>query len=273
MLFGIPESKNPNLLLLGIRWDGSSSYRKGARDGPKAIREATSSELYNSYTENLVNLAERWRYRDLGDVEGKSFAEVLERVRKLVGENYSGERFLFLGGDHSITYATFRALREASGKEFGLIYFDAHPDLYPHYEGDPYSHACPVRRLVEEGWVRGENVVQVGIRAPTPEQLDFAEREGILIYSASEVWKGAEVEVPFERAYLSFDLDVLDPAFAPGVGNPEPGGLSTRELIELIKSIDAEVVAFDVVELNPRYDVSNVTAFAAAKIIREVLGR
>lgn len=77
--------QNPNLLLLGIRWDGSSSYRKGARDGPKAIREATSSELYNSYTENLVNLAERWRYRDLGDVEGKSFAEVLERVRKLVG--------------------------------------------------------------------------------------------------------------------------------------------------------------------------------------------
>ncbi len=84
---------------------------------------------------------------------------------------------------------------------------------------------------------------------------------------------GAEVEVPFERAYLSFDLDVLDPAFAPGVGNPEPGGLSTRELIELIKSIDAEVVAFDVVELNPHYDVSNVTAFSAAKIIREVLGR
>ena len=273
MLFGIPKAENPNLYVVGVPWDRSSSYRRGASLGPEAIRKATSGELYNSFTENLVNLAEHWRYGDLGDVTAESYPELVKKVEKTVARHYNGELFLFLGGDHSITYATVRAVKRASGKGFGLLYFDAHPDLYPEYNGDPYSHACPVRRIVEEGLVKGENVVQIGIRAPTREQLKFAEEHGITIVSAADVWRGKEIEVPFGRAYLSFDMDVLDPAFAPGVGNPEPAGLSTRELVEIIKALDVEIIAFDVVELNPKYDLAGITAFAAAKIIREVLGR
>ncbi|ACS90123.1 MULTISPECIES: agmatinase [Thermococcus] len=273
MLFGIPPSEKPNLYILGIPWDNSSSYRRGCDKGPEAIREATSEELYNSFNESLVNLAEHWRYKDLGDVKVENFEELVERVDDLVKRHYTGELFLFLGGDHSITYATFRALKKVSQEEFGLIYFDAHPDLYPEYEGDKYSHACTVRRLVEEDLVKGKDVVQIGVRAPTKQQIEFAEEHGIKIISASEIYRCQKVDVPFKKAYLSFDMDVLDPAFAPGVGNPESGGLTTRELVEVIKSIKTEVVAFDVVELNPSYDYKGITAFAAAKIVREILGK
>ncbi|MCD6559578.1 MAG: agmatinase [Palaeococcus sp.] len=273
MLFGIPQSEKPNLYLLGIPWDASSSFRRGSAEGPNAIREATSSKLYNSFNEGLTNLAEHWRYKDLGDIKADSFEELVERVNSTVKAYYKGELFLFLGGDHSITYATFKAIKEAFKERFGLIYFDAHPDLYPKYEGDMYSHACTVRRLVEEGLVEGENVVQIGVRAPTKEQIEFAREHGIKIISASEIYRSPKIEIPFGRAYLSFDMDVLDPAFAPGVGNPEPGGLSTRELVEVVKNLNVKVMAFDIVELNPGYDYKGISAFAAAKIIREVLGK
>ncbi len=271
MMFGIPRSEEPNLYLLGIAWDGSSSYRRGAAQGPAAIREATSSKLYNSYTEDLVNLADAWSYMDLGDIAGRTFDEVVGKVERVVGERYRGELFLFLGGDHSITYAAFRALRRVAGR-MGLIYFDAHPDLYPSYDGDPYSHACTLRRLVEEGLVRGEDVVIVGVRAPTPEQARFAEEHGISIIDVVEARRNPGINVSASPVYLSFDLDVLDPAYAPGVGNPEPGGLSTRELIDTVRSLNVEVAGFDVVELVPSHDPSGVTALAAAKIVREVLG-
>lgn len=155
MLFGIPSSKKPNLYILEIPWDNSSSFRRGCAEGPRAIREATSEELYNSFNEDLVNLAEHWSYKDLGDIRVDTFEELVEKVNTIVREHYNGELFLFLGGDHSITYATFKAIKEASGDDFGLIYFDAHPDMYPEYEGDKYSHACTVRRLIEEGQVKG----------------------------------------------------------------------------------------------------------------------
>ena len=271
MMFGIPRSERPNLYILGIAWDGSSTYRRGAAQGPRAVREATSSKLYNSYTEDLVNLAEAWSYMDLGDMAGRSFSEIVGRVEETVKARYRGELFLFLGGDHSITYAAFRALRRVAGR-MGLIYFDAHPDLYPSYEGDPYSHACTLRRLVEEGLVRGEDVVLVGVRAPTPEQVAFAEEHGIRVIDVSEARRNPDVSAPGSTVYLSFDLDVLDPAHAPGVGNPEPGGLSTRELVDIIKSLDVMIAGFDVVELTPNHDPSGITALAAAKIIRETLG-
>ncbi|WP_087038054.1 agmatinase [Thermococcus litoralis] len=273
MLFGIPSSKKPNLYILGIPWDNSSSFRRGCAEGPRAIREATSEELYNSFNEDLVNLAEHWSYKDLGDIKADTFEELVEKVNAIVRKHYNGELFLFLGGDHSITYATFKAIKEASNEDFGLIYFDAHPDMYPEYDGDEYSHACTVRRLIEEGWVKGENVVQIGVRAPTREQVEFAKEHGVKIISASGIYRSPVIQVPFEKAYLSFDMDVLDPAFAPGVGNPEPGGLSTRELVEVIKSLNVEIIAFDIVELNPKYDYKGISAFAAAKIIREVLGK
>lgn len=272
MLFGIPQGENANLLILGISWDVSSSYRRGAAEAPSYIRKATSEALYNSFTENLVNLSEIWRYRDLGDLTPSSFKELKNEVLHVVRENFENQVFLFLGGDHSITYATVKAIREVTGKKFGLVYFDAHPDLYAEYDGDLYSHACPVRRIVEDGLIPGDWVLQIGIRAPTPQQIEFADEHGITIIPAREIHRLSEVDVPFDTAYFSFDMDVLDPAFAPGVGNPEPGGLSVRELIDSIHTLSTKILAFDIVELNPRYDVSGITGFAAAKIIREMLG-
>ena len=269
MLFGIPQSEDANLYVLGIKWDLSSSYRRGSRDAPEAIREATSSLLYNSFSEELKNLKDLWKYRDLGDIEAFSYPEIMKEVEKIVDISDEG-LFLFLGGDHSITYATLRAIAKHH-KNFGLIYFDAHPDMYKSYDGDIYSHACPVRRIVENGIVKGENIIQIGIRAATKEQMEFAEENGIEIITSSEIFKEKEIEIPFEWAYLSFDMDVLDPAYAPGVGNPEPGGLTTRELVEIIKNLNVGVISFDIVELNPHYDYKGITAFAAAKIIREVL--
>jgi len=214
-----------------------------------------------------VNLAEAWSYLDLGDIEGKSFEDIVSSVEGRISSIYRGQKFLFLGGDHSITYATFRGLRKASGQEFGLVYFDAHPDCYEIYDGNPYSHACTVRRLVEEGYVK--DVVMIGIRAATRQQMEFAREKGMKIFSVDEI---DEID-SMGRAYISFDIDVLDPAFAPGSSNPEPGGLSTRELIRLIKKLDLDLIAFDIVEVNPEFDHSGITCFAAAKIIREVLGK
>ena len=215
----------------------------------------------------MVNLAEAWSYLDLGDIEGKSFEDIVSSVEGRISSIYRGQKFLFLGGDHSITYATFRGLRKASGQEFGLVYFDAHPDCYEIYDGNPYSHACTVRRLVEEGYVK--DVVMIGIRAATRQQMEFAREKGMKIFSVDEI---DEID-SMGGAYISFDIDVLDPAFAPGSSNPEPGGLSTRELIRLIKKLDLDLIAFDIVEVNPEFDHSGITCFAAAKIIREVLGK
>ncbi|AIF69024.1 hypothetical protein PAP_03020 [Palaeococcus pacificus DY20341] len=274
LFFGIPQSEDPNLYVLGIPWDASSSFRRGAREGPKTIRASTTGLLYNSFSESLIDLSKLWRYKDLGDVEteGRTFMDVYEDVRKTVKENYKREAlFLFLGGDHSITYHSVRAIKEASNEDFGLIYFDAHPDLYNAYDGSKYSHACVVRRLVEEGVVDPKNVIQIGIRAPTKEQIEFAEENGIKIISAGELYKSPNVKIKLKRAYLSFDMDVLDPAYCPGVGNPEPGGLSTRKLLEVVYQINTKIIGFDIVELAPQYDYNGISGFVAAKIIREVL--
>ena len=272
LFFGIPKSDKPNLYVLGIAWDGSSSFRRGSKEAPRVIREATTDELYNSFTEDLIDLKEVWRYKDLGDVHGNSFNDIVDKVSELLSKYYRGEVFLFLGGDHSITYATIKALRRVSNDNFGLIYFDAHPDLYFQYGGDKYSHACTVRRLVEGGLIKSDEVIEIGIRAPTKEQVEFAKKTGIRMISTSEIRLNPYIKPSFTKAYISIDLDVLDPAFAPGVGNPEPGGLSIRELIDVIKSLKLEVIAFDIVEFIPMYDYKGITAFAASKIIREVLG-
>ena len=271
MLFGILESEDPELTILGIKWDKSSSYRYGSREAPDAIRKATTSLLYNSFGENLNDLKSFWSYRDLGNIEPESYDSLQKSVEEKVKNNYNGGIFLFLGGDHSITYTTVKAIKNVRDEEFGLIYFDAHPDLYEDYEGNRYSHACPVRRIVEDELVSGENIIQIGIRAATREQIDFAKKERIKIITASQVFKREIIHVPFTNAYISFDMDVLDPAFAPGVGNPEPGGLSTRELVEIINALDVKLISFDIVEVNPHYDHSDITSFAAAKLIKEVL--
>ncbi len=273
--FGLPESTDGNFRVLGIPWDESSSYRKGSKEAPYKIRTATDAYLYESITEDLTELGKYLSYEDLGDLEvdDLEFEELIEMINSVIEEDYRQEAiYLFLGGDHSITYPIVKALKGQVEDDFGIIDFDAHPDLYDSLNGNEYSHGCPFRRIIDEGLVEPENIVQIGLRASTIEHVKYAEEKGINIIGADELDKIRELNLGFDKAYISFDMDVLDPAFAPGVGNPEPGGISTRELIDIVKDLDVQVEAFDIVEFNPERDSSDITAYAAAKIIKEVLG-
>jgi agmatinase len=283
-LFFGAETKNKdeaNALVLGLCWDKSSSFRMGSAKAPKAIREYTSSKIYNSYTENNVNIKDYWKIYDLGDVTPKSFSEVFQRVKQVVNENAYSKLYIFLGGDHSITYATLKALKEALKGSWGLIYFDAHPDLYESYNGNPYSHACTTRRIVEDGIVNPQCIIQIGIRAPTAEQTVYAKKANIKIVSTSEIYKNpkkipsltAKVLNNIENIYVSLDVDVLDPAFAPGVGNPESGGITPRNLIDIIHDLkELNIRALDVVEANPDFDHMGITFCSTSKVLREFLG-
>ena len=177
-------------------------------------------------------------------------------------------RVLSLGGDHAVTYPIMRAYA-AKYPDLTIVQFDAHPDLYESLDGNRYSHACPFARIMEDGLVK--RLVQVGIRTLNQHQREQAERYGVEII---EAWDIADLALTFDGpVYISLDLDVLDPAFAPGVSHHEPGGLSSRELLNLIKTLDAQIVGADVVELNPHRDLVNMTAMIAAKCTKELLAR
>ena len=181
----------------------------------------------------------------------------------------SGVTPIILGGDHSITMPCFEAAL-AHYPTLKLLYFDAHPDFYPDYDGDPFSHACTTYHILNLDDMTGDRITQVGIRASTPAQQTFAQQSGIQTVHAWEV--DGFVYESDDPVYLSFDIDVLDPAHAPGCGNPVPGGISTRQAFSLIQSIQAPIVAMDVVEVNPLLDPQGITALAAARVVVECLG-
>jgi agmatinase len=268
-----------NAFVLGLCWDKSSSYRKGSAKAPKAIREYTSSKIYNPYTESNVNLRDYWKIYDLGDVAPSFLLEAFQIVKGAVSGSANSKLYIFLGGDHSITYATIKALKEVLNGSWGLIYFDAHPDLYESYEGNLYSHACTTRRIVEEGIINPQRIVQIGIRASTAEQTAYAKHLKIKIVTTSEVYNKAEKIYSLiaealdkvDNVYVSFD--VLDPAFAPGVGNPEGGGITLRNLIDLIHNLEGlNIRALDVVEANPDHDCMGITFYSISKFLKEFLG-
>ncbi len=278
-----------NLAVVGIPWDISSSYRLGSAKAPAKIRAATTGDLYNPYTEQGINIQGKWKIFDCGDIKisTKIELEVKEQVLKTIQPLPGNiKNFLFLGGDHLSTYFSVCALTKLtafSDKKIGIIYLDSHPDLYNDYKGNPYSHACVLRRILDESPINPDNIFQLGIRAATPDQLEFIENSGISMISTDVILRKGikyvvnEVNENFKDSvdlvYLSIDLDVLDPAFVPGVGNPEPGGLSTAQLIQIIKNINTlPIFSFDIVELNPTYDSTQISAFTAAKIIKETLG-
>jgi agmatinase len=258
----------PQFILLGAPYDGSSSFRPGARLAPAQIREM--AESLNACTERGLDLS-GLPATDDGDLalgtDRKAAPAQIESATSRVLEE--GAVPLLLGGDHFVTVPAFRAaLRKYPGLK--LLYLDAHPDLYPDYEGDPLSHACVVSRILELEGMSGERITQVGIRAPTSQQLQAAQEAGIRVVPAWELPQfHYEEEGP---VYLSLDIDVLDPAYAPGCGNPVPGGPSTRELLTLLQGIKCEIVALDVAEVNPLVDPSGITALAAARIVIELVG-
>jgi len=180
-----------------------------------------------------------------------------------------GYRWLTLGGDHSITYPILNAYAKHYSS-IQILHIDAHGDLYDEFDGDRYSHACPFARIMEEGLA--DRLFQVGIRALNAHQREQAERFGVEIMGMKDL--DLDQLPTFEGGvYISMDMDALDPAFAPGVSHQEAGGLTSREVIRIIQSVEAPVIGADIVEYNPTRDVSNITAALAAKLTKEILSK
>ena len=264
-----PADRRGKIAIIGFPTDENSSYCRGAAEAPPLIRSALFCEASNLWSENGTNLGEGGVIIDAGDAvpaEGKdAFSEIEAAVRSLLGRNL---RPIALGGDHAITYPVIRAI---AGKYNGLtlLDFDAHPDLYDEFEGSRRSHACPFARIMEDRLAR--RLVQVGIRTMNGHQRRQAERFGVEVIEMRN-WGDVlpELQSPI---YVSFDLDALDPAFAPGVAHREPGGLSVRQALSAIQSLEVELVGADIVEFNPRLDTSNVTAVVCAKLIKEIASK
>ena len=259
--------------LLGVPYDASSSFKRGAADGPGEIRKALHSSASNSWSENGVEVVTPDRLEDVGDLQlgpeddpADARRRIEEAVRELVT---SRRRLITLGGDHSITYPILKGIGPTKGG-LTIVQIDAHGDLYSEFQGDPYSHACPFTRIMEEGLA--QRLVQVGVRTMNGEQLANAKRLGVetidMIKWTASTWPEVQGAV-----YLSIDLDGIDPAFAPGVSHREPGGLSVREVIGVIQRLGGWIVGADVVELNPHEDPTGVTAGVAAKLVKEVAAR
>ena len=257
--------------LIGLPYDASSSYQRGPAEAPRAIREALWSPSANTWTELGVDIGVEGIITDAGDLElgGSSPADARRAIERGIARLLAiGARPVSLGGDHSVTYPVLRAVRPHA-PSLTILHIDAHPDLYEDFDGDRYSHACPFARIMEDGLA--DRLVQVGIRTASGHQRDQARRFGVEVIEMRAVRDDLRLPVS-TPLYVSIDIDVLDPAFAPGVSHREPGGLSVRQLLSLLQSLDAPIVAADVVELNPRADPTGVSATVAAKVLRELLG-
>jgi agmatinase len=256
--------------LLGIPYDASSSYLRGAAEAPARIRQALVCASSNLSAEDGTDLGADGRWGDAGDAALSNDRSGYWAVEPACAAILTGEhRLLALGGDHAITYPVVRA-HAACHPRLAVLHIDAHPDLYDAFDGDRYSHGSPFARICEERLAA--RMVQVGIRAATPEQRAQAQRFGVETIEMRQLPLSGSLKFS-DPIYLSIDLDGLDPAFAPGVSHPEPGGLGVRDLLGLIQTVEGRVIGADIVELNPARDPQGITAMVAAKIVKELIAR
>ncbi len=260
--------------LLGIPFDANSSFLRGPSHAPAKIREALHCDASNSWSESGVDISAPAAYTDAGDLQlhdsklkvAQDFAMIDEAIEKLLA---NGAQPVSLGGDHSITYPILKAFSRHH-PSLTIAHFDAHPDLYDQFEGDRLSHACPFARIMEEHLAK--RLIQIGIRTLTKHQREQAEKFGVEILQMSRLPACDQLKIQ-GPVYVSFDLDVLDPAFAPGISHREPGGMTVREAIAHLHAIEGTIVGADLVEYNPEQDVAGLTATVAAKILKEILGK
>ena len=272
-----------DVALLGIPFDSGVSYRPGARFGPAAVR--AGSKLLRPYNPALD--VQPWagqQVADAGDLAvnpfdiGEAIGQIEAGASVALG---SAARLIALGGDHTVALPLLRATAARHGP-VALIHFDAHLDTWDTYFGAPYTHGTPFRRAVEEGLLALDSSAHVGVRGPLYSSADLIEDAGLgfATVSTAEVARhGVDQAVDRirERAgsrpvYLSVDIDVLDPAHAPGTGTPEPGGLTSRELQFILRGLDGlRLAGADVVEVSPPYDHAELTALAAANVAYEML--
>ena len=258
------DDTEPAAKLFGIPFDSTHSYKPGCRFGPDVIRDAFNNiEIF--MPEFGVDL-EQVNIQDLGNLEHTVVAQnMIDMVSKTTSElKDSSNQLIILGGEHSLTYGSYMSYP----KDTGYVVFDAHYDLRDEYAGTKLSHAAYLRRIIEE---RGsENIIHVGARAYVKEELEFLTEHNVKTISDFDIRMGngpkllQNMTEKFENLYVSIDLDVLDPAFAPGVGNPEAIGITSRELYDMIVSLqDKKIKAADIVELNPTFDNGSTASLAA----------
>ena len=263
---------SPRVALLGVCYDGSSSYLRGAAGAPPVIREALWSEAGNPWTELGIDLSTA-ALDDEGDLvpaEDEDPAQVRDLIEAAVRQiAESGRRPLVLGGDHSITYPVLRGFRP-SYPRLSVLHFDAHGDLWDEFESDRYSHACPFARIMEEGLA--DRLLQVGIRTMTGHQREQVRRFGVEVIEMKDWVDGKKLEFS-TPVYVSFDLDVIEPGLAPGISHREPGGFSVRQALAVVQSLRAPVVGADFVEFNPAVDDTGVTAAVSGKLVKELAAR
>jgi len=253
--------------LIGLPTDIHSSFLRGPALAPDLIRSALSSDHGNMATESGAELGLDFALDDLGNLQLEESAGDFDRIRKAASAAANaGAAPLFLGGDHMVTNPIVAGLAEVHGP-VNILHFDAHPDLYDDFEGDPLSHASPFARIMERG--HATRVVQVGIRTLNAHCRQQAKRFGVEIVEMRS-FAADEVAIPDAPLYVSIDLDALDPAFAPGVSHHEPGGLSVRDILSVLHRIDGPIVGADVVEYNPTRDINGITAVVAAKFVKEL---
>ncbi|MEX6634629.1 agmatinase [Hyphococcus lacteus] len=254
--------------LIGLPWDSSSSYARGPSHGPAIIRTLLFSDASSPYSLSGINANDAitgFDFADLPKSGAEARAAISDRIRAVTT---AGKKPLSLGGDHSVTFPILKTLSETHGP-LNILHIDAHTDLYDTFEGDPYSHACPFARAIEHNCI--DTLVQVGLRSISPDAKAFGEDHGVVMLESDAI-----DEIPYHRLtgplYVSIDLDGIDPAFAPGVSHPEPGGLSSREVIGILKKLPTAPIGADVVELNPERDQGMITAHLAARLVKELAG-
>jgi len=256
--------------LLGIPYDDSSSFLKGPKLAPSLIREALVSPSSNSSIETGLAFDQPGFIQDLGDLElslGEGHrGEITAAIENILN---LGRKSLVLGGDHSIAYPIIRAYA-AQMDPLHVVQFDAHTDLYHELGGERFSHASPFARLLED--FPHVKLTQVGIRTMSRHCRAQAERFGVQVVEMKDVHSHSPL-VFDGPVYVSVDIDVLDPAFAPGISHYEPGGMSVRELLSFIHRIPNRIVGADVVEFNPVRDRDGQTAMVAAKLVKELAGQ
>lgn len=256
-----------SIVMIGIPDDHNSTFMRGPALAPPLIRETLFSGSSNLFSESGIGLAGHSRFHDFGDLDTGEWPEAFTKINTHVKHFLQRDAFVFtLGGDHAITYPIIDAY---AGKypALNILHFDAHPDLYDNFNNNPYSHASPFARIMESRLAK--RLVQIGIRTLNDHQRKQVKRFDVEVIEMQHF--SPHIELEFEGpVYLSLDMDSLDPAFAPGVSHHEPGGLSTRDIIHLIHKIRAPIVGADIVEYNPKRDLSNMTAMVAAKLLKEI---
>lgn len=274
---------NFDVALFGIPYDGGVSYRPGARFAPAHVRDYSSLGRGFNMARGGVSVFEKLKVADIGDCSTVPIDQVqtYEKIESFVTEVVTtGKKFVSVGGDHSTTLPVLRALRKHYGQALNFIHFDAHLDTYPAAWGCEYHHGAFARHAVDEALVNPKQMMQIGIRGPLAagNDLDFVKKNNIHVVTVDDIREGSLAEVikkfPVFKGptYISFDIDCLDPAYAPGTGTPVPGGLTTYETQRILRGLKIEnLVGADIVEVSPPYDNSGITAMAAVDTMFELL--